>query len=436
MKFYNREKELANLKTIREAALESAQMTFMVGRRRIGKTSLLLKSVENTTFLYFFISKKSEFLLCQDFVEEIKVKLDTEVYGTFKSFREIFGLLLTSSKSQSFTLIIDEFQELQFINPSIYSEMQNLWDSHKNESKLNLLLCGSVYSLMKRIFEDNKEPLFGRATNKIYLKSFPIATLKEVLQDYNPKYTNEDLLGFYTLTGGVAKYVELLMNAKAFTFKKMLDYVVNENSFFIEEGKNALINEFGKEYGNYFSILSLISASKTSRQEIESILEIQTGGFLERLENEYGILKKTRPIFAKDTGRVVKYTIEDNFLNFWFRFIYKYKSAIEIGNFEFVRLRIIEDFSTYSGLVLEKYFRQKLIDSGKYSAIGNYWEKGNKNEIDIVAVNEYEKRIDFFEVKRNPNKINLAKLELKAEKLTTNFDGYTFNYMSFSLEDL
>jgi len=436
MKFYNREKELANLKTIREAALESAQMTFMVGRRRIGKTSLLLKSVENTTFLYFFISKKSEFLLCQDFVEEIKVKLDTEVYGTFKSFREIFGLLLTSSKSQSFTLIIDEFQELQFINPSIYSEMQNLWDSHKNESKLNLLLCGSVYSLMKRIFEDNKEPLFGRATNKIYLKSFPIATLKEVLQDYNPKYTNEDLLGFYTLTGGVAKYVELLMNAKAFTFKKMLDYVVNENSFFIEEGKNALINEFGKEYGNYFSILSLISASKTSRQEIESILEIQTGGFLERLENEYGILKKTRPIFAKDTGRVVKYTIEDNFLNFWFRFIYKYKSAIEIGNFEFVRLRIIEDFSTYSGLVLEKYFRQKLIDSGKYSAIGNYWEKGNKNEIDIVAVNEYEKRIDFFEVKRNPNKINLPKLELKAEKLTTNFDGYTFNYMSFSLEDL
>jgi AAA+ ATPase superfamily predicted ATPase len=436
MKFYNREKELANLKTIREAALESAQMTFMVGRRRIGKTSLLLKSVENTTFLYFFISKKSEFLLCQDFVEEIKVKLDTEIYGTFKSFREIFGLLLTSSKSQSFTLIIDEFQELQFINPSIYSEMQNLWDSHKNESKLNLLLCGSVYSLMKRIFEDNKEPLFGRATNKIYLKSFPIATLKEVLRDYNPNYTNEDLLGFYTLTGGVAKYVELLMNAKAFTFKKMLDYVVNENSFFIEEGKNALINEFGKEYGNYFSILSLIAASKTSRQEIESILEIQTGGFLERLENEYGILKKTRPIFAKDTGRVVKYTIEDNFLNFWFRFIYKYKSAIEIGNFEFVRLRIIEDFSTYSGLVLEKYFRQKLIDSGKYSAIGNYWEKGNKNEIDIVAVNEYEKRIDFFEVKRNPNKINLAKLEFKAEKLTTNFDGYTFNYISFSLEDL
>ena len=436
MKFYNREKELAKLQSIRESAEENAQMTFMVGRRRIGKTSLLLKSVENTTFLYFFISKKSEFLLCQDFVEEIKVKLDTEVYGTFKSFREIFGLLLTSSKTKSFTLIIDEFQELQFINSSIYSEMQNLWDSFKNESKMNLLLCGSVYSLMKRIFENNKEPLFGRATNKIYLKTFPIETLKEILRDYNPNYKNEDLLALYTITGGVAKYVELLMNAKAFTFKKMIEFVVEDNSFFIEEGKNALVIEFGKDYGNYFSILSLIASSKTSRQEIESVLEMQTGGFLERLENEYGILKKTRPMFAKDSGRVVKYAIEDNFLNFWFRFIYKYKSAIEIGNFAFVRERIFEDFSTYSGNVLEKYFRQKLIDSGRYSAVGNYWEKGNKNEIDIVAMNEYEKRIDFIEIKRNPSKINLQKLEIKAEKLCLNFPDYTFDYIAYSLEDL
>ena len=154
------------------------------------------------------------------------MKLDTEVYGTFKSFREIFGLLLTSSKTKSFTLIIDEFQELQFINSSIYSEMQNLWDSFKNESKMNLLLCGSVYLLMKRIFENNKGPLFERATNKIYLKTFPIETLKEILRDYSPNYKNEDLLALYTVTGGVAKYVELLMNAEAFTFKKMIECVI------------------------------------------------------------------------------------------------------------------------------------------------------------------------------------------------------------------
>jgi AAA+ ATPase superfamily predicted ATPase len=268
------------------------------------------------------------------------------------------------------------------------------------------------------------------------LKVFPIETLKEILNDFNPNYKNEDLLALFTVTGGVAKYVELLMNAKAFTFKKMIEFVVEDNSFFIEEGKNALVIEFGKDYGNYFSILSLIASSKTSRQEIESVLEMQTGGFLERLENEYGILKKTRPMFAKDSGRVVKYAIEDNFLNFWFRFIYKYKSAIEIGNFDFVRERIFEDFSTYSGNVLEKYFRQKLIDSGKYSAVGNYWEKGNKNEIDIVAMNEYEKRIDFIEIKRNPSKINLQKLELKAEKLCLNFPDYTFDYIAYSLEDL
>src|SRR5690606_40165260 len=149
-----------------------------------------------------------------------------------------------------------------------------------------LILFGSVYPLMKRIFEGSKEPLFGRATQRIHLQPFDIVTLKEILKDYHPQYTNEDLLAFYLFTGGVAKYVELLVQAEAFTFEAMLNEIMSENSLFLEEGKNVLIDEFGKDYGNYFSILSLIASGKTSRVEIESIMEIQTGGFLERLENE------------------------------------------------------------------------------------------------------------------------------------------------------
>src|SRR5690554_5863937 len=161
--------------------------------------------------------------------------------------------------------------------------------------------------------------------------------LKEILNDYYPTYTPEDLLAFYLFTGGVAKYVELLVQAEAFTFEAMLNEIMSENSLFLEEGKNVLIDEFGKDYGNYFSILSLIASGKTSRVEIESIMEIQTGGFLERLENEYGLIKKVRPILAKPNSRTVKYSIEDNFLKFWFRFIYKYRSAVEAGNLEIGR---------------------------------------------------------------------------------------------------
>jgi len=81
------------------------------------------------------------------------------------------------SQNRHFTLIIDEFQEFRNINSSIYSEMQNIWDTNKSRSQLNLILCGSVYSLMKQIFENSREPLFGRATARIQVKSFDIKTI-------------------------------------------------------------------------------------------------------------------------------------------------------------------------------------------------------------------------------------------------------------------
>ena len=177
--------------------------------------------------------------------------------------------------------------------------MQNIWDSNKARSKINLIFCGSIYSMMTRIFENSKEPLFGRATQRIHLKAFDIVTLKEILNDYYPAYNHEDLLAFYLFTGGVAKYVELLVQKEAFTLARIIEEVIAENSLFLEEGKNVFIEEFGKEYGNYFSILSLIASGKTSRVEIESIMEIQTGGFLDRLEKEYGLIKKVWPVLAK-----------------------------------------------------------------------------------------------------------------------------------------
>ncbi|MBS1776224.1 MAG: ATP-binding protein [Bacteroidetes bacterium] len=436
MKFYNRENELALLDKIEKLSDGSAQMTFVVGRRRIGKTSLLMKATVDADYIYLFVAKKSEVLLCAEFVEEVKQKLNIPIFGEIKSFKDLFGFLMDLSKNRHFTLIIDEFQEFQSVNPSVYSEMQSIWDLNKEQSKLNLILCGSVYSMMTQIFENSKEPLFGRATQRIHLKAFDIPTLKEILSDYAPPYTHEDLLAFYLFTGGVAKYVELLVHAKAFTFEAMLHEIVAENSLFLEEGKNVLIDEFGKEYGNYFSILSLIASGKTSRVEIESIMEIQTGGFLDRLENEYGLIKKVRPILAKPNSRTLKYRIEDNFLKFWFRFIYQYRSAVEAGNLDYLKEIIRRDYSTFSGPILEKYFVEQLKAQKQYNNIGTYWERNNQNEIDIVAVNDLHKTVLFAEVKRNPNKISIEKLKEKSLVLASQFKDYQFNFMGFSIEKM
>ena len=316
MKFYNRERELEKLQSIQRKSEKTAQFTYVVGRRRIGKTSLLLKSCADKTFLYFFISRKNEQLLCLDFVEEIERKLGEKVYGNFVQFKQLFDYLMNLSKTRNFTLIIDEFQEFQNINASIFSDMQRIWDLNKEESKLNLLVCGSIYSMMHTIFQHSKQPLFGRATNALHLQEFSVNTLKEILTEYYPNYEKDDLLSFYMYTGGVAKYVEIFIQEEAFTKAKMWDVLFESNSFFLEEGKNVLIEEFGKEYGTYFSILSLIASSKTARPEIESILEKEIGGYLDRLENVYNIIEKVKPLFSKEGTRLVKYVIKDNFLNF------------------------------------------------------------------------------------------------------------------------
>ena len=434
MKFYNREKELQNLRDIQKSSLSSSKMTVIVGRRRIGKTKLIKEAYKEK--VYFFVSKKNEALLCAEFIDIIESTLSVKVFGEFSSFKNLFEYLMNLSITTPFTLVIDEFQEFLQINSSIYSDMQNIWDEYKDKSKMNLVLSGSIYSLMKKIFEDKKEPLFGRANNKIHLKSFTVNTLKKILKENYPKYKNKDLLSFYIFTGGVAKYVEIFVEKQAFTFEKQLEVIFSDFSLFLEEGKNLLVEEFGKEYTTYFSILSLIASSKTSRSQIESILEKNIGGYLERLENDYTLIKKIKPIFAKEGSRIVKYEIIDNYFNFWFRFIYKYKSAIEIENYDFVKDIINRDFSMYSGKFLEKYFIEKLQLEKKYSQLGTYWEKSNQNEIDIVALNELEKKVLIAEVKLNTKKINLDVLEEKSKKLEKNFKKYEIQYIGYSLEDM
>jgi len=436
MRFYNREKELELLNRINLLSEKEAQMTVLMGRRRIGKTSLLRYFIAGKPAVYLFLAKKNEALICAELIEEIKVGLGIDVYGEFRYFRDLFRFLMDLSKKQPFVFVIDEFQEFANINPSVYSEMQNCWDSNKSESRMNLILCGSVYSLMKKIFENSKEPLFGRATNRILLKSFTTETIKEILSENYPSFTSEDLLAFYLFTGGVAKYIELLVSRRAFTLDAILSEIFSQNSLLLDEGKNILIDEFGKEFSTYFSILTLIASSKTSRAEIESVLNMTVGGYLDRLEDDYSLLRKVRPVLSKPGSRSVKYAINDNFLNFWFRFIYKHRSAIEIENFDYVKSIVERDYNTYSGAILEKYFVEKMKSTYQFSTIGAYWEKGNQNEIDIVAINEMEKRAQLVEVKRKKENINLHVLRAKAVNLIKLLPDYDVSYQGLSMEDL
>lgn len=325
------------------------------------------------------------------------------------------------------------------MNKSVYSDMQRIWDMYSPKARINLIVCGSIYSLMTKIFKNKKEPLYNRQTRFMTVRPFTPTVLKEILAEYRPDYTAEDLLALYAFTGGVAKYVQLLVDAGATTKADMLDHIVKADSIFLGEGKAILIEEFGKDYGIYFSILSAIARGKTSRSEIENVVGRQIGGYLTKLESEYEVISKRQPLFEKSSSKNVRYTIEDNFFTFWFRFIYKYSYMLEIENYGSVKTIIDRDYETFSGLMLERWFKRVLTEQKAYTRIGGWWDRKGENEIDIVAENELDDAATFFEVKRKAENIDMAKLETKAAaflRVTEAFRGYALSYKSLSMDDM
>lgn len=439
MRFFDRTKEIASLREIRRMSKDNAQFTVVTGRRRIGKTSLVWKAYEDEPILYFFVARKAEGDLCEDYRLEIEEKLGIPTMGRAEHFADVFEFLMKLSTERPITLFIDEFQEFFRVNKSVYSDMQRIWDLYSTKARMNLVVCGSIYSMMTKIFKDRKEPLYNRQTRFMTVRPFTPAVLKEILKEYYPDHTSEDLLALYSFTGGVAKYVQLLVDSGATTKSAMLDHIIKADSIFLGEGKAILIEEFGKDYGVYFSILSAIARGKTSRSEIENVVGREIGGYLTKLENEYEVIAKKQPLFEKSSTKNVRYTIEDNFFTFWFRFIYKYSYMLEIENYESMKTVINRDYETFSGLMLERYFRRVLIERQAYTRIGGWWDRKGENEIDIVVENELNEEATFFEVKRKAVNIDIKMLKHKVQafmRATGEFKGYKISYEGLSMDDM
>ncbi len=224
------------------------------------------------------------------------------------------------ASTRAFNLVIDEFQEFYNINESVYSDMQNIWDTYRKKSKMNLIVAGSIYSLMQKISRTKKNLyLAGQIIPLSYC--FDLVTLKEIIRDNNPNYTNDDLLALYSFTGGVPKYVELFYDNITLSVDEMISFMVRENSPFTDEGKNLLIEEFGKNHVIYFSILSAISSGINTQPEIEAALGNKSiGGQIKRMIEDYNIIVRLRTILAKPGSLAVRYEIRDNFIRFWFNY--------------------------------------------------------------------------------------------------------------------
>lgn len=438
MRFYDRDTELEILQKNWTQTTERGRLTVLIGRRRIGKTTLLRKNSEegNQPFLYLYVSKDNERVMTRKFQEAAEQTLGLRIFGQTESFAQFFEQLMRYGQQNHFTLVFDEFQNFIKVNPAIPCHIQDIWDRYHEKVKVNMVACGSIYNMMHRIFDNEDEPLYGRQDCRINLQPFRIGVLKQILHDHNPKYTPEDLLCLYMLTGGVAKYVSWLMDAKATTKTKMLRWVTQVGSPYLSEGTELIMSEFGRDYANYLSILQMIASGLTTQSEIDGVIGKNTGAYLDNLETEYSYIHRRQPLFSKPGGRNSRWQLDDCFLRFWFRFILHNQALVEMERNDLL-LEIVEhDYEQYSGLVLEQYFRQRWMEEERVTLVGNYWDRKGVNEIDMIALNDIDKTAVVAEVKRQRKKLNPSLLAEKAATIDKHLAKYTITQIGLTMEDM
>ncbi|MGP8321238.1 MAG: ATP-binding protein [Methanosarcinaceae archaeon] len=383
IQFKDRKKERREL----DEVLSSKTFEFIViyGRRRIGKTELILKATENKKRIYYLAIGANNlerfYNICIGHYPQVsKLKIDWEV---------LFDFL----KDNAETVVIDEFQNMIEEDANILNIFQSVTDNILKDSPLKLFLLGSSISMMTSKVLDYKSPLYGRKTGSIELKSVSFFDLKE----FFPKADIEELVEIYGFADGVPYYL-IRINRSFWLWLK--DEIEIERGFLKDEVDFLMRYEF-EDVNTYKLILEAIAHGKTKLNEIKNYMNVKRTDISPYLRNliEVGMIKREVPITENVRSRLGRYYISDNFLKFWFRYIYPNVSSIEERIFD---IDIIKgDYNRYLGHVFEDVVKQFLIKERdkifKFSKIGKWWHK--EKEIDIVALNESTKEIMFIECK-------------------------------------
>ena len=426
MRFYGRKEELKALRNYLQIVRTKSvsQMVTVIGRRRVGKTTLVLKAFEEVRtdipVFYFFVERRAtEEELVATWLADVCRAYDVEFAPAITSVAELVNYLMSLSRQRECVCIIDECQDFNFIVPRIWAQLQQVWDLKKTQSRMLLIMSGSILSAMEEIFCDNSQPLYGRTSGLIDVKPFDPDVIKEIVRTENPTATNGDLLAVYSLTGGVAQYLTLLAESDRLSSDGVLNYVYSVAGTWLRyEGNIYLSNEFRAEAPAYFEILRAVASGATKWAEIEDRVKTasQLAPYLTRLER-YGIIRRLKPLLnEEDKKKNTRYAISDQYFLFWLTFIMPvdFRRMTEIGNWEAARNNCKANFSRFLGRSLERWFLSAYQADAQWESVGGWWDKSGVNEIDVVAVNRRTKKLEIAEVKLNAAKYDEAKLRAKA----------------------
>lgn len=444
MNFLGREKEILVLE--KEYARDGG-FVVIYGRRRIGKTTLIKQFIKSKTAFYFLATKEVESQSMKRFAGVIARTTGNSVLqkAAFSDWLDLFQAVADYKPNEKKVLVIDEFPYLVKVNDSFPSILQNAWDEILKDSNVMLILCGSLISMMKKHALSYESPLYGRRTAQMRIAPLPFTTVYE-----NQKLSFEEAAEQYSITGGVPKYMEFFSDGQPL-YEQIKENVLSKNGFLYEE-PNFLLTDEVQVPTNYFSIIKVIADGNHKLGMIAGILGLETSALTPYLKtlSELGFIEKQVPVTEKNAEKTRKglYFISDNFLRFWFRYVYPYKGELEIDNMQISLDELDKDFKekfvafAYKDICKEIFARlcsDKAIDFTP-SKIGSYWlnDKSGNTQIDVMAVDTVNKRLFAGECKYHNQPIDadvyfeLVKKVDNSAEIKSAFKGYTVIYGVFS----
>lgn len=423
MMFIGREKELNAL----EKLYVSNKFEFVViyGRRRVGKTALINKFLDDKKAIYFMGVESNTKQNLENFSKSI-IEYDSgiETETSFLSFQAALEYVFKLSQKERLILTIDEFPYVARSSKSLSSTLQLLIDKYKDSSKLMLILCGSSISYMEDHVLAYKAPLYGRRTAQMKIMPFDF----EETCHYFKKFSNEEKALIYGIVGGTPQYL-MQMDDTLSVEDNIKNTFLNPISFLYEEPINLLKQEV-REPAIYTAIITAIAKGASRMSEISNQINENTNvcsAYIKTLMN-LGIIQKETPYGEKASHKAI-YSIEDNMFRFWYRFVLENNSIIARGATDLVYKRIEPKLSDYMGKIFEdickQYLWKQLLTNKcpvEFTSLGRWW--GNdpiekcQTEIDIMG--EQDKNTALFaECKWTNEKVNQSVLEtlVKRSKL-------------------
>ena len=419
--FFDRESEMETLQN--EYNRNGSSLVIMYGRRRVGKTTLISQFIKHKKALFFLASEESEVQNRNAFKDKAADFIENELLknADIKNWEVIFKTIADTSFNSKPVIVIDEFQYIGKSDPAFPSIFQRIWEETLKDKPVMVILCGSLISMMKSQTLSYNSPLYGRRTAQIRLKQIPF----RYYQEFFPGKNRRELIEMYSVTGGVPKYIELFSETDDI-YKSIQRCVLNRSGYLYDE-PHFLLQQEVTEIGSYFSIIKAIAAGNSKLSAISTVLEIKSTGLTKYLKTliDLDILEREVPVTEENPEKSKKglYRIKDNYIRFWFTFVYPNMSFIESGNSRIVMNKIRKGLiSGHTAFVYEDVCRERMWDLNAedcwpfhFSKIGRWWD--GKNEIDIAAIDPEEKNLILGECKfwQEPVGINIFReLEQKS----------------------